>query len=151
MSPLFTLETSGHNPRPTKGGRMRNRVSHKFSFYPERYDGHFSCVGCGRCVVSCPVSLDIRHMVKAAVEGCDLVIEEAPVEAPAAPVAAVEPAPVVEVPAPEAPAPEVASVDVPVEAPVAVESAASSEEAPKAPAKKSAPKKSASKGKSKKK
>ena len=151
MSPLFTLETSGHNPRPTKGGRMRNRVSHKFSFYPERYDGHFSCVGCGRCVVSCPVSLDIRHMVKAAVEGCDLVIEEAPVEAPAVPAAAVEPAPVVEVPAPEAPAPEVVSVEVPVEAPVAVESAASSEEAPKAPAKKSAPKKSASKGKSKKK
>ena len=153
MSPLFTLETSGHNPRPTKGGRMRNRVSHKFSFYPERYDGHFSCVGCGRCVVSCPVSLDIRHMVKAAVEGCDLVIEEAPaVEAPA-PVetAPVEAAPVVEVPAPEAPAPEVASVEVPVEAPVAVESAAPSEEAPKAPAKKSAPKKSASKGKSKKK
>ena len=88
MTPLFTMETSGHNPRPTKANRMRNRVSHKFSFYPERYDGYFSCVGCGRCVVSCPVSLDIRHMVKAAVEGCDLVIEE--------------PAPVVEAPAPVA-------------------------------------------------
>jgi Fe-S oxidoreductase len=100
MTPLFTMETSGHNPRPTKANRMRNRVSHKFSFYPERYDGFFSCVGCGRCVVSCPVSLDIRHMVKAAVEGCDLVFEDAP----AAPVA--EPAPVVEAPAPVAAAPE---------------------------------------------
>ncbi len=93
MSPLFTLETSGHNPRPSKADRMRNRVSHKFSFYPERYDGFYSCVGCGRCVVSCPVSLDIRHMVKAAVEGSDLVIEEAP---------AVESAPAV-APAAEAP------------------------------------------------
>ena len=93
MTPLFTMETSGHNPRPTKANRMRNRVSHKFSFYPERYDGYFSCVGCGRCVVSCPVSLDIRHMVKAAVEGCDLVFEDAPVA---------EPAPVVEAPAPVA-------------------------------------------------
>ena len=50
-------------------------------------------MGCGRCVVSCPVSLDIRHMVKAAVEGCDLVFEDAPVA---------EPAPVVEAPAPVA-------------------------------------------------
>ena len=54
---------------------MRNRVSHKFSFYPERYDGFFSCVGCGRCVVSCPVSLDIRHMVQAAVEGATIEIK----------------------------------------------------------------------------
>jgi len=124
MSPLFTLETSGHNPRPTKGNRMRNRVSHKFSFYPERYDGHYSCVGCGRCVVSCPVSLDIRHMVCAAVEGVEI-------EVPAA-----EAAPVVEAPKAEAPAPVVEAAPV---------------EAPKAPAQKPAPTKSASKGKSKKK
>ena len=94
MSPLFTLETSGHNPRTDKAARMRNRVSHKFSFYPERYDGFFSCVGCGRCVVSCPVSLDIRHMVRAAVEGATIAIEEeaAPVKeaAPGAPAPVVE-------------------------------------------------------------
>lgn len=82
MTPLFTLETSGHNPRPDKSQRMRNRVSHKFSFYPERYDGFFSCVGCGRCVISCPVSLDIRHMVTAAMEGME---GKKPAEAPAAP------------------------------------------------------------------
>lgn len=69
MSPQFTLETSGHNPRDAKFKRMRNRVSHKFSYYPQSYDGAYSCVGCGRCVVSCPVSLDIRHMVEAAVSG----------------------------------------------------------------------------------
>lgn len=84
MSPLFTLETSGHNPRPSKADRMRNRISHKFSFYPERYQGFFSCVGCGRCVVSCPVSLDIRHMVKAAVEGASIEVKEEPVKPAAA-------------------------------------------------------------------
>ncbi len=83
MTPLFTLETSGHNSRAAKFARMRNRVSHKFSFYPERYGGFYSCVGCGRCVVSCPVSLDIRHMVTAAIEGV-----EAEKKAPAAPASA---------------------------------------------------------------
>ena len=150
MTPLFTLETSGHNPRPSKADRMRNRVSHKFSFYPERYDGFFSCVGCGRCVVSCPVSLDIRHMVKAAVEGSSLVFEDA--EAPAEAPAPVEAAPVTEAVAPveaapaetaapveEAPAqaaqepaaPEAAVEEVPAEAPAApVEVAVSVEEVP---------------------
>ena len=80
MTPLFTLETSGHNSRAAKFARMRNRVSHKFSFYPDRYNGFYSCVGCGRCVISCPVSLDIRHMVTAAIEGV-----EAEKKAPAAP------------------------------------------------------------------
>ena len=86
MTPLFTLETSGHNSRAAKHARMRNRVSHKFSFYPERYDGYYSCVGCGRCVVSCPVSLDIRHMVTAAIEGVEVEVKPAP--APEAPKAA---------------------------------------------------------------
>ena len=80
MSPLFTLETSGHNPRTEKFKRMRNRISHKFSYYPQSYDGEYSCVG---CVVSCPISLDIRQVVKHAVEGApEAVAEAAPVPAP---------------------------------------------------------------------
>lgn len=124
MTPLFTLETSGHNPRPSKADRMRNRVSHKFSFYPERYDGFFSCVGCGRCVVSCPVSLDIRHMVQAAVEGATIEIkDEAPAPAPEAAKAA----------APEAKAPEAAEVKAEA-APEAPAEAAAPEKAAEAPA-----------------
>lgn len=69
MSPQFTLETSGHNPRAEKFKRMRNRISHKFSYYPSAHEGAYSCVGCGRCVASCPVSLDIRRVVAAAVNG----------------------------------------------------------------------------------
>jgi ferredoxin len=59
----YTLEAGGHNPRPTRLDRYRNRVGHKFSYFPERYDGKFSCTGCGRCVRSCPVSIDIRRAV----------------------------------------------------------------------------------------
>lgn len=59
----YTLEASGHNPRPTKIERYRNRVGHKFSYIPERYEGLLGCCGCGRCIRSCPVSIDIRQIV----------------------------------------------------------------------------------------
>ena len=63
----FTLEASGHNPRPTKAHRLKNRVGHKFSYYPTLHEGIFSCCGCGRCIKSCPVSVDIREIVQQAV------------------------------------------------------------------------------------
>ncbi len=63
MYPHFTLEASGHNPRPTKFLRFRNRVGHKFLFYPEKYNGVIACCGCGRCVRYCPVSVDISEVV----------------------------------------------------------------------------------------
>ncbi len=63
MSHQFTMEASGHNPRPTKAHRLKNRVGHKFSYYPNIHDGNISCVGCGRCIKSCPVSVDIRSIV----------------------------------------------------------------------------------------
>jgi ferredoxin len=59
----YSLEASGHNPRPTRLDRYRNRVGHKFSYFPEKYDGQLSCTGCGRCVRFCPVSIDIRRAV----------------------------------------------------------------------------------------
>jgi ferredoxin len=60
----YTSEASGHNPRPTKLERYRNRVGHKFSYIPERYEGLIGCCGCGRCIRSCPVSIDIRRVVE---------------------------------------------------------------------------------------
>lgn len=63
MASLFTLEASGHNPRNGKAARLKNRVGHKFSYYPKLRQGHFSCVGCGRCIKSCPSSVDIRQIV----------------------------------------------------------------------------------------
>lgn len=64
MSSQYTREASGHNPRPQRSYRMRNRVLHKFSYYPGLYDGVYSCTGCGRCIRLCPVSVDIREIVQ---------------------------------------------------------------------------------------
>ncbi len=61
--PLFTLQGSGFNPRPTGKERMRQRVMHKLNYFPKEF-GAFACVGCGRCVRECPVNLDIREIIR---------------------------------------------------------------------------------------
>jgi ferredoxin len=53
----------GHNPRATKPDRLRNRFFCKFCYYPEDF-GPTGCVGCGRCIVSCPVDIDITEVIK---------------------------------------------------------------------------------------
>jgi NAD-dependent dihydropyrimidine dehydrogenase PreA subunit len=62
MFPMFTMETSGHNPRPSQKERWRQRTMHKFKYYIDMF-GAISCVGCGRCVMYCPVNIDIRKIV----------------------------------------------------------------------------------------
>lgn len=62
MYPMFTQHASGHNPRPNQAARWRQRTMHKFEYLP-RNVGLYGCVGCGRCVQSCPVRLDIRHVL----------------------------------------------------------------------------------------
>jgi sulfhydrogenase subunit beta (sulfur reductase) len=59
---LFTLHASGHNPRPSKKERMRQRILHKFLYAQDNYKETF-CVGCGRCIRSCPVNLDIKETI----------------------------------------------------------------------------------------
>ncbi len=56
--PLFTMHTSGHNPRPDQPSRWRQRLSHKFRYYPEKF-GHVLCTGCGRCIRLCPAGMDL--------------------------------------------------------------------------------------------
>ena len=63
MFPLFTLHGSGHNPRDQKFQRVRQRFMHKFKYYVDKYDQGVGCVGCGRCIQSCPVNIDIRRVV----------------------------------------------------------------------------------------
>ncbi len=62
MYPLFTLEGSGHNPRPNKVQRVRQRFMHKLKYYVDKYEAGVQCVGCGRCIKSCPVNIDIRNV-----------------------------------------------------------------------------------------
>jgi ferredoxin len=52
----------GHNPRPEKGMRLRNRFYCKFYYYPQQY-GPLACTGCGRCIESCPVNVDITEVL----------------------------------------------------------------------------------------
>jgi len=68
MQAHFTLEASGHNPRSVKANRLKNRVGHKFSYYPELHGGVIACCGCGRCIKSCPAAVDIRQIVTSAQE-----------------------------------------------------------------------------------
>ena len=72
MSYEFTLEGSGHNPRPTKAHRLKNRLGHKFAYYPENNEGLVACCGCGRCIERCPSGVDIRAIVLAAKERSDV-------------------------------------------------------------------------------
>ena len=59
----YTEETSGHNPRAHKSNRFRNRFSHKFWYYPDKYDS-LLCSGCGRCIMHCPTRIDIREVLR---------------------------------------------------------------------------------------
>ncbi|MEA1964137.1 MAG: 4Fe-4S dicluster domain-containing protein [Candidatus Aerophobetes bacterium] len=68
MFPLFTLQASGHNPRPTGKERMRQRVMHKFNYFIENYK-RAACAGCGRCILNCPVNIDIRKVLKEILTG----------------------------------------------------------------------------------
>ena len=63
MFRIYSQEASGHNPRPTKAERTRQRVMHKFAYWIDN-EGVSGCTGCGRCVAQCPVNLDIREMVR---------------------------------------------------------------------------------------
>lgn len=65
MAPLFTLHTSGHNPRGKKMARVRQRFMHKYKYIPMKRHGEVGCVGCGRCVRLCPVNIDIRQVINA--------------------------------------------------------------------------------------
>jgi ferredoxin len=62
MSPLFTRHGSGHNPRGEKTQRVKQRFMHKLKYFLDKYDQGIMCVGCGRCVESCPVNIDIREV-----------------------------------------------------------------------------------------
>jgi sulfhydrogenase subunit beta (sulfur reductase) len=65
---LFTLHTSGHNPRDVQSHRWRQRIMHKFSYMPEQLN-IVGCVGCGRCSRACPADMNIKdHLTSIAAQ-----------------------------------------------------------------------------------
>ncbi len=63
----FTLDFSymgGHPVRASIGSRYRQWLTHKLSSWVEQF-GTLGCVGCGRCIVWCPVGIDLTEEVSA--------------------------------------------------------------------------------------
>jgi ferredoxin len=59
---MFTVHASGHNPRDTQSKRFRQRVAHKFDYYPDKF-GRTLCVGCGRCIRHCPTDMSLLNVL----------------------------------------------------------------------------------------
>ena len=59
----FTKMAHG-NSRNSQKERFRQRFMHKLVYYPSNNDGLFSCVGCGRCLNKCPISMNIVKVMK---------------------------------------------------------------------------------------
>jgi len=62
-APNYRTIAGGHNSRPLKGQRIRNRYYCKFHYYLKDF-GALGCVGCGRCIDDCPVNIDIAEMLR---------------------------------------------------------------------------------------
>ncbi len=60
----FTKMAHGNN-RTSQVERFRQRFMHKLVYFPANNDGVYGCVGCGRCLQKCPVSMNIVKVIKA--------------------------------------------------------------------------------------
>ncbi len=63
----YTREASGHNPRREKAVRTSRRYEHKLK-YDCLATGMSGCVGCGRCLDSCPVGIGISKLIQGITE-----------------------------------------------------------------------------------
>ena len=63
----FARVAGGANPRRGRAARLRNRFQKKFDYFPEVL-GRYACDGCGRCTEVCTGNIDIRAVLKRAVD-----------------------------------------------------------------------------------
>ena len=64
----FTKMAHG-NSRNSQLERFRQRFMHKLVYFPDNNDGVFGCVGCGRCLARCPISMNIVKVMKTLAKG----------------------------------------------------------------------------------
>ncbi|OQA22093.1 MAG: Anaerobic sulfite reductase subunit A [Actinobacteria bacterium ADurb.Bin346] len=58
MIPDYGLVAGGHNFRPNRANRLKQRYRCKLKTYLDKF-GSYSCVGCGRCVEACLAKINI--------------------------------------------------------------------------------------------
>jgi ferredoxin len=68
----FAATAGGGNPRPLRAQRLRNRFEKKFSYFPQVLN-RYACDGCGRCTEACIADIDIRDVLRRAVDECDVI------------------------------------------------------------------------------
>jgi formate hydrogenlyase subunit 6/NADH:ubiquinone oxidoreductase subunit I len=66
----FAAVAGGGNARPLRTERLRNRFDKKFSYFPQVMD-RYACDGCGRCTEACIANIDIRDVLRRAVDVSD--------------------------------------------------------------------------------
>ena len=59
----YSLVAGGHNFREARAERLKLRFVHKLQAFVGKF-GKPACTGCGRCIGTCPVDIDIYTMVK---------------------------------------------------------------------------------------
>ena len=68
----FAATAGGGNPRALRAERLRNRFDKKFSFFPQVLN-RYACDGCGRCTEACIANIDIRDVLRRAVDEFDAI------------------------------------------------------------------------------
>ena len=63
----FARVAGGANPRKHRAERLYNRFDKKFNFFPNVL-GTYACDGCGRCAEACTGKIDIRDVLKRALD-----------------------------------------------------------------------------------
>jgi sulfhydrogenase subunit beta (sulfur reductase) len=60
MVPEYGLVAGGHNFRPDKENRLKQRYRCKLKTFVDRF-GTYACVGCGRCIEACLAKINIAE------------------------------------------------------------------------------------------
>ncbi len=64
----FARVAGGENPRQRRAERLYNRFDKKFNYFPTVMEGFYACDGCGRCTEACTGEIDIREVLKTAID-----------------------------------------------------------------------------------
>jgi sulfhydrogenase subunit beta (sulfur reductase) len=60
----YSLVAGGHNFRQKKSDRLKLWYTHKLQAFISAY-GKYACVGCGRCITTCPVDINVETVAAA--------------------------------------------------------------------------------------